>query len=118
MEEDGAIFVVDRKKDMINTAGFKVFPAEVERVVAEHPSVAMVAVGSQPDEMKGETAKAYVVLMPGAEPDSDSIIALCREQLAAYKVPRSVQFVADLPRTSTGKVMRRELKTLDADLVV
>ena len=56
--------------------------------------------------------------MPGAEPDSDGIIALCREQLAAYKVPRSVQFVADLPRTSTGKVMRRELKTLDADLVV
>jgi long-chain acyl-CoA synthetase len=118
MDSDGAIFVVDRKKDMINTAGFKVFPAEVERVVAEHPSVAMVAVGSQPDEMKGETAKAYVVLMPGAEADSDGIIALCREQLAAYKVPRSVQFVADLPRTSTGKVMRRELKTLDADLVV
>jgi len=117
MDEDGAIFVVDRKKDMINTAGFKVFPAEVERVVAEHPSVAMVAVGSQPDEMKGETAKAYVVLMPGAEEDADGIIALCREQLAAYKVPRSVQFVPDLPRTSTGKVMRRELKTLDADLV-
>ena len=93
MDEDGAIFVVDRKKDMINTAGFKVFPAEVERVVAEHPSVAMVAVGSQPDEMKGEIAKAYVVLMPGAEADSDGIIALCREQLAAYKVPRSVQFV-------------------------
>ena len=118
MDGEGAIFVVDRKKDMINTAGFKVFPAEVERVVAEHPSVAMVAVGSQPDELKGEIAKAYVVLMPGAEPDSDSIIAHCREQLAAYKVPRSVQFVSDLPRTSTGKVMRRELKTLDADLVV
>jgi long-chain acyl-CoA synthetase len=118
MDEDGAIFVVDRKKDMINTAGFKVFPAEVERVIAEHPSVAMVAVGSQPDELKGEIAKAYVVLMPGAEADSDSIIALCRENLAAYKVPRSVQFVADLPRTSTGKIMRRELKSLDAELVV
>jgi long-chain acyl-CoA synthetase len=118
MDDDGAIFVVDRKKDMINTAGFKVFPAEVERVVASHPTVAMVAVGSQPDELKGEIAKAYVVLMPGAEADPDGIIALCREQLAAYKVPRSVQFVSDLPRTSTGKVMRRELKTLDAELVV
>jgi long-chain acyl-CoA synthetase len=118
MDEDGAVFVVDRKKDMINTAGFKVFPAEVERVVAMHPSVAMVAVGSQPDELKGEIAKAYVVLMPGAEADSESIIALCREHLSAYKVPRSVQFVSDLPRTSTGKVMRRELKTLDIELVV
>jgi long-chain acyl-CoA synthetase len=78
----------------------------------------MVAVGSQPDELKGEIAKAYVVLMPGAEADSDSIIALCRANLAAYKVPRSVQFVADLPRTSTGKIMRRELKTLDAELVM
>jgi long-chain acyl-CoA synthetase len=73
----------------------------------------MVAVGSQPDEMKGEIAKAYVVLKPGADPDADGILALCREQLAAYKVPREVQFVPDLPKTSTGKIMRRELSTLD-----
>ncbi|MCW5659216.1 MAG: AMP-binding protein [Burkholderiaceae bacterium] len=114
MDDDGTIFIVDRKKDMINTAGFKVFPAEIERVVAQHPSVAMVAVGPQPDELKGEIAKAYVVLKPGATPDADAILALCREQLAAYKAPRAVQFVADLPKTSTGKIMRRELKTLDA----
>ena len=113
MDDDGAVFIVDRKKDMINTAGFKVFPAEVERVVATHPSVAMVAVGRVPDEMKGEIAKAYVVLNPEAKPDADSIIALCRGQLAAYKVPRAVQFVPDLPKTSTGKIMRRELSTLD-----
>jgi len=113
MDEDGAIFIVDRKKDMINTAGFKVYPAEIERVIAAHVSVAMVAVGSQPDDLKGEIAKAYVVLKSGAKADADGIIALCREQLAAYKVPRSVQFVADLPKTSTGKVMRRELKSLD-----
>jgi long-chain acyl-CoA synthetase len=114
MDDDGAISVVDRKKDMILTAGFNVYPAEIERVVATHPSVAMVAVGPQPDEMKGEIAKAYVVLKPDAEPDADGILALCREQLAAYKVPRAVQFVPDLPKTSTGKVMRRELRTLDA----
>jgi long-chain acyl-CoA synthetase len=71
MEEDVAIFIVDRKKDMINTAGFKVFPAEIERVVAAHPSVAMVAVGGAPDEIKGEIAKAYVVLKPGACPDGE-----------------------------------------------
>jgi long-chain acyl-CoA synthetase len=114
MDEDGAIFIVDRKKDMINTAGFKVFPAEIERVVAAHPAVAMVAVGGQRDELKGETAKAYVVLKPGAAADEEGILAHCREQLAAYKVPRAIRFVADLPKTSTGKIMRRELHKLDA----
>ncbi len=65
------------------------------------------------DEAKGEIAKAYIVLKPEAEGDADSILALCREHLAAYKVPRQIQFVDDLPKTSTGKVMRRELRTLD-----
>ena len=63
--------------------------------------------------MEGEIAKAYIVLKPGATQDAEAILALCRDQLAAYKVPRAVQFVADLPKTSTGKIMRRELKTLD-----
>ena len=114
MDEDGAVFIVDRKKDMINTGGFKIFPAEIERVIAAHPSVAMVAVGGLPDELKGEVAKAYVVLKPGATPDAESILALCRAELAAYKAPRLIQFVADLPKTSTGKIMRRELRKLDA----
>jgi long-chain acyl-CoA synthetase len=114
MDKDGAIFIVDRRKDMINSSGFKVFPAEIERVVAAHPAVAMVAVGSQPDDLKGEIAKAYVVLKPGASVDAEDIIALCRKDLAAYKVPRTVQFVPDLPKTSTGKIMRRELRKLDA----
>lgn len=74
----------------------------------------MVAVGSQPDDLKGEIAKAYVVLKPGASVDAEDIIALCRKDLAAYKVPRAVQFVPDLPKTSTGKIMRRELRKLDA----
>jgi long-chain acyl-CoA synthetase len=113
MDEDGCIFIVDRKKDMILTAGFNVYPAEIERVAAGHPDVALVAVGSIPDEAKGELAKAYIVPKTGATPDADDIIAYCREHLAAYKVPRAVQFVDDLPKTSTGKVMRRELKTLD-----
>lgn len=73
----------------------------------------MVAVGSQPDELKGEVAKAYVVLRHGAQADEAGILALCREHLAAYKIPRAVQFVDDLPRTSTGKIMRRMLRTLD-----
>jgi long-chain acyl-CoA synthetase len=113
MDRDGFVFIVDRKNDLIITGGFNVYPAEIERVVAGHPAVAMVAVGRQPDEMKGEIAKAYVVLKAGAQATEAEIVSFCREQLAAYKVPRAVQFVADLPKTSTGKIMRRELHTLD-----
>ncbi len=113
MDQDGCVYIVDRKKDMILTAGYNVYPAELERVVAAHPSVAMVAVGSQPDEVKGEIAKAYVVLKQGATGDADSILEFCRLHLAAYKVPRQLQFVDDLPKTSTGKIMRRRLRELD-----
>jgi long-chain acyl-CoA synthetase len=113
-DDEGHYFIVDRKKDLIITGGFNVYPAEIERVVASHPAVAMVAVGSVPDEIHGELARAYVVLRPGAAATEAEIIDHCRSHLAAYKRPRSVRFVPDLPKTSTGKVMRRELKTLDA----
>lgn len=114
MDKDGYFYVVDRKKDMIITGGFNVYPAELERVLAEHPAVALAAVGAQPDELKGEVAKAYVVRRPGITVTEEEIVAFCREHLAAYKVPRSVQFVEDLPKTSTGKIMRRSLRDLDA----
>ncbi len=114
MDEDGYFYVVDRKKDMILTAGYNVYPAEIERVLAMHPAVAMSAVGRKPDDVKGEIAKAYVVLRPGAKAEEKEITDFCREHLAAYKVPRAVQFVPDLPKTSTGKIMRRELHTLDS----
>jgi len=116
MDADGCVFIVDRKKDMILTAGYNVYPAEIERVVAGHPAVALVAVGSVDDELKGELAKAYVVLKSGATATEDEIIEFCRGTLAAYKVPRLVQFVDDVPKTSTGKVMRRMLKTLDGNV--
>ena len=112
-DEEGHYFIVDRGKDLIITGGFNVYPAEIERVVAAHPAVAMVAVGSVPDETHGELARAYVVLRPGAAATETEIIEHSRRHLAAYKLPRSVRFVPDLPKTSTGKVMRRELKTLD-----
>jgi long-chain acyl-CoA synthetase len=100
---------------MILTAGYNVYPAEIERVIISHPAVAMVGVGSRPDPHKGEIAKAYIVLKNGASADATGIIEHCRKHLAAYKVPREVQFVAALPTTSSGKIMRRELKTLDSD---
>jgi long-chain acyl-CoA synthetase len=112
-DEEGHFFIVDRKKDLIITGGFNVYPAEIERVVASYPVVAMVAVGPVADEVRGELARAYVVLRPGASTTEAEIIEHCRPHLAAYKLPRSVKFVADLPKTSTGKVMRRELHTLD-----
>lgn len=112
-DDCGYIYIVDRKKDMILTGGYNIYPAEVERVISSHPSVSMVAVGSRPDELKGEVAWAYVVLKDGAVADPGAILAYCRERLAAYKVPRAVRFVPDLPKTSTGKILRRQLKTLD-----
>jgi long-chain acyl-CoA synthetase len=112
-DDEGHYFIVDRRKDLILTGGFNVYPAEIERIVAAHPAVAMVAVGSVPDDTLGELARAYVVLRPGVTATETEIIEHCRPHLAAYKLPRSVRFVPDLPKTSTGKVMRRELKTLD-----
>lgn len=113
-DRDGYITVVDRKKDMILTGGYNVYPAELERVIASHPAVAMVAVGRVPDAVKGELAKAYIVLRPGTTATAEAIVEHCRGQLAAYKLPRRVQFVADLPKTSTGKILRRALASLDA----
>lgn len=114
MDEDGCVFIVDRKKDMILTAGYNIYPAELERVIAGHPDVALVAVGSIPDEEKGELAKAYIIPREGAEPDAETIIKYCRQHLAAYKVPRAIRFVDDFPKTSTGKIMRRKLPELDS----
>lgn len=110
IDSDGFIYIVDRLKDMFITAGFNIYPAELERAIAEHPAVAMVAVGSVRDEVKGELAKAYIVCRPGHDIDLAHIEAHCRERLAAYKVPRLYQIVPDLPKTSTGKVMRRMLQ--------
>jgi long-chain acyl-CoA synthetase len=113
VDGDGYYFMVDRKKDMILTAGYNVYPAEIERVLAGHPAVAMNAVGRIPDDVKGEIPKAYIVLRPGASATEEEVVKYCRDHLAAYKVPRAIQFVDALPTTSSGKVMRRELTTLD-----
>lgn len=108
-DEDGYLYVVDRLKDMIITGGYNIYPAEIERVVSGHPEVAMVAVGAVPDSVKGELACAYVVRVPGSRVTEAEIIEFTSTHLAAYKRPRLVQFVDDLPKTSSGKIMRREL---------
>ncbi|SEO09869.1 AMP-binding protein [Actinacidiphila rubida] len=110
MDEDGWLYVVDRKKDMINASGFKVWPREVEDVLYTHPAVREAAVVGVPDAYRGESVKAYVSLRPGADADPAEIVAYCKERLAAYKYPREVEVLGDLPKTATGKILRRELK--------
>jgi long-chain acyl-CoA synthetase len=110
MDPDGWFYVVDRKKDQINAAGFKVWPREVEDVLYGHPAVREVAVVGVPDDYRGETVKAFVSLRPGECADADELIAFCRERMAAYKYPRLVEFVEELPKTASGKVLRRVLR--------
>ncbi len=110
-DAEGYYFVVDRQKEVIITGGYNVYPAEVERIIAAHPAVAMVAVAAAADELKGQVPKAFVVLRAGARCTADEIVAHCRSQLASYKTPAAVDFRDDLPKTSTGKLLRRALAT-------
>ena len=110
MDAEGWVFIVDRKKDMINASGYKVWPREVEDVLAEHPAVRESAVVGVPDEKRGETVKAYVSLKAGAQATPDELIAHCKERMAAYKYPRQVEVIDELPKTVTGKILRRELR--------
>ena len=110
MDADGWVFIVDRKKDMINASGYKVWPREVEDVLAEHPAVRESAVVGVPDEKRGETVKAFVSLKPGATVTPEELIAHCKQRMAAYKYPRIVEVLDELPKTVTGKILRRELR--------
>jgi long-chain acyl-CoA synthetase len=110
MSPEGWVFIVDRKKDMINASGYKVWPREVEDVLAEHPAVRESAVVGVPDEKRGETVKAFVSVKAGAAVTEDELIAHCKERMAAYKYPRSIVLVDELPKTVTGKILRRELR--------
>ena len=114
MDADGWYYVVDRKKDQINAAGYKVWPREVEDVLYEHPAVREAAVIGVPDEYRGETVKAFVSLRPGSQANEAELIAFCKERMAAYKYPRSIDLVDELPKTVTGKILRRELRTAEA----
>ena len=115
LDEDGYLFIVDRKKDLIKTCGFQVWPREIEEVISAHPAVAEVGVVGQPDNMRGETVKAWIVLRPGHSATGPEIKAFCRDRLAPYKVPAKYEFVPDLPKTQIGKVLRRVLRQQSAD---
>jgi len=110
MDESGYVRITDRKKDLFISGGFNVYPAEVEKLLATHPAVAMVAVIGVPDERMGEVGKAFVVVRAGATLDEAGLIAWSRENMANYKVPRHVSFLDELPRNAAGKVQKTELK--------
>lgn len=109
MDGDGYFFIVDRKKELIKPGGFQVWPREVEEAIAAHPKVLEVGVAGIPDPYRGETVKAWIVLKPGQEATADEIKAWCKERLAAYKVPTHYEFRSELPKTTVGKILRREL---------
>ena len=113
LDSDGWLFLSDRKIDMIISGGVNIYPAEIENVLVQHPKVADVGVIGVPNEDWGEAVLALVELLPGAEPSDELIAELgayCRENLAGYKVPRTIEFREALPRTDTGKLLKRELR--------
>lgn len=115
MDEDGFFFIVDRKKELIKPGGFQVWPREVEEVIAENSKVLEVGVAGVPDAYRGETVKAWVVLKPNESATADEIREWCKERLAAFKVPTEVEFRSELPKTTVGKVLRRELVRQDRE---
>jgi len=115
VDEDGYFYVVDRKKELIKPGGYQVWPREVEEVISEHPKVLEVGVAGIPDAYRGETVKAWVVLKPGETVTVEEIREWCKERLAPYKVPTHVEFRSELPKTTVGKVLRRELVRQDRE---
>lgn len=111
VDEDGFFFIVDRKKDLVIRGGYNVYPREIEEVLYEHPAVAEVAVVGKPDPRLGEEVVAVVVARPGQKADADELISFSKSRLAAYKYPREVRFVDELPKGPTGKILKKDLKT-------
>lgn len=110
VDPDGYIYIVDRKKDMIITGGENVYPKEVENVLGAHPAVQEVAVIGVPHEIWGEAVKAFIIIKQGKNVDQDALKKLCKDKLAGYKQPQSFEFVEDLPRSSAGKILKREIR--------
>jgi long-chain acyl-CoA synthetase len=109
MDEEGYFYIVDRKKDLVITGGYNVYPREVDEVLFEHPKIAEAVTAGIPDDYYGEVLKAYVVLKEGEEATAEEIIEFCSQKLARYKLPRQVEFRSELPKSAIGKILRREL---------
>jgi long-chain acyl-CoA synthetase len=115
VDEDGFTFIVGRKKDMILAGGYNVYPDEVDNVIFAHPAVLEVATIGVPDERCGEAVKTFVVLKPGASLTEEELKTFCKKELAAYKVPKMVEFLPELPKSSMMKILRRELRDMEIE---
>ena len=109
-DADGYVFVVDRMKDMIISGGENVYPAEVENALREHPAIADCGVIGVPDARWGEVGRAVVVLRPGAQASEDELLGFLDGRIARYKIPKSVRYAGELPRTGTGKILKKQLR--------
>ncbi|MDD3717580.1 MAG: long-chain fatty acid--CoA ligase [Actinomycetota bacterium] len=110
LDEDGYLSVVDRKKDMVIAGGYNIYPVEIDDVLFEHPKILEACAVGVPDKYRGETLKAFIVIKEGEKLTEEEVIAYCRETLAPYKVPKNIEFVAELPKSVVGKILRRELR--------
>ena len=109
VDEDGYFYIVDRKKDMIVASGYNVYPREIEEILFEHPDVSEAVAVGVPDEYRGETVKAFIVRVPDSSVTEEEILSFCKERLAPYKTPKSVEFREELPKSTVGKLLRRVL---------
>ncbi|MCL6638261.1 MAG: long-chain-fatty-acid--CoA ligase [Firmicutes bacterium] len=112
-DEDGYLYIVDRKKDMLICGGYNVYPREVEEVIYQHPKVMEAAVLGIRDPVRGEVPKAFIRLKDGEEMEAQELIDFCKQRMASYKVPRNIEFMPELPKSTTGKILKRFLKTDD-----
>jgi long-chain acyl-CoA synthetase len=115
MDDEGYLYIVDRKKDMVIAGGYNIYPREIDEILYAHPKIKEGAAVGLPDPYRGETIKAFVVPKPGETLTEEEVIAYCKEQLAPYKVPKRVEFMEDLPKSNIGKVLRRKLKEMELE---
>lgn len=115
MDDEGYLFIIDRKKEMIIAGGYNIYPRDIDEVLYEHPGIQEACAVGIPDPYRGETVKAFIVTKPGETLTDEEVIAFCKEKLAAYKVPKLVEFMDELPKSTIGKVMRRKLKEMEME---
>ena len=115
MDDEGYLFIVDRKKDMIIASGFNIYPRDIDEVLFEHPKIKEACAVGIPDPYRGETVKAFVVPKEGETLTAEEVTTFCREKLAAYKVPKIIEFMDELPKSAIGKVLRRKLREMEME---
>jgi len=115
MDDEGYLYIVDRKKDMIIASGYNIYPRDIDEVLYEHPKIMEACAVGIPDSYRGETVKAFITPMPGETLTEEEVMTYCKEKLAAYKVPKIIEFMDELPKSTIGKVLRRKLKDIEIE---